>query len=56
LFLLLGHGLASGFLLLVLTNALGELAFALDCASLIHTRYFGIVSVGITRGRTTAVG
>jgi hypothetical protein len=55
LFLLLGHGLASGFLLLVLTNTLSELAFALDCASLVHARHFGIVSVGITRGRTSAV-
>jgi hypothetical protein len=49
LFLLLGHGLASRFLLLVLAYTLGELAFPLDCALLIHTRHFSIISVRITR-------
>jgi hypothetical protein len=45
LLLLLGHGFASSFLLLVLANTLGELALPLKCASLIHARHFGIISV-----------
>jgi hypothetical protein len=48
LFLLLGHGLAGGFLLLVLAYTLGKLALTLDYASLVHTGHFVIVSVRVT--------